>query len=202
MKIETVLIPVYCTNCYLAADEETGLCAIIDPGQDGDHILDVVREAGWTPACVLLTHAHYDHTRGIPEIRRQLPDLPVYVHDGDTGMSPPYFFIEEMGPLTRYGDGDTVEVGSLTFHVIHTPGHTAGSVVLRVENTLFTGDTLFHGSMGRTDLPGGSAADMTASLRRLAALEGDFTVLPGHMSPSTLAQERELNPYMKEAMKG
>lgn len=107
-----------------------------------------------------------------------------------------------MGELTFYEDGSHVSVGDVDFEVLHTPGHTAGSVVLRAGDTLFTGDTLFKGSMGRTDLPGGSHEDMSRSLRRLGALEGDLKVLPGHMDASTLDHERKYNYYLKEAMKG
>ena len=113
----------------------------------------------------------------------------------------PFFRIEEMGELTFYQDGDHVQVGGVDLEVLHTPGHTQGSVVLRVGDTLLTGDTLFKGSMGRTDLPGGSYDAMRASLRRLGGLEGDLTVLPGHMDPSTLDHERKYNYYLKEAMK-
>lgn len=200
MVIKTVLLTEVATNCYIVADEKAKLCAIIDPGAFNPHILETVREEGWTVKAILLTHAHYDHTRGIPALRKELPGVPVYVHPAEAKMTKPFFYIEEMGELTFYEDGDHVKVGDLDFEVLHTPGHTAGSVVLRVENTLFTGDTLFKGSMGRTDLPGGSYEDMKASLKRLGALEGDLTVLPGHMDPSTLDHERKYNFYLKEAM--
>ena len=108
-----------------------------------------------------------------------------------------------MGELTFYEDGDHVKMGDVDFEVLHTPGHTAGSVVLRAGDTLFTGDTLFKGSMGRTDLPGGSYEDMKASLRRLAALEGNLTVLPGHNGPpTTLDHERVYNYYLKGGDEG
>lgn len=200
MKIETVLLPAVSTNCYIVGDEGTGLCAVIDPGDPDERILQTVRDNGWTPACILLTHCHYDHTMGVPALREALPDVPVYAHPGDLGMPKPFFRIDEMGTIAPYEDGDTVTVGGLTFQVLHTPGHTKGSVVLRAGRTLFTGDTLFKGSMGRTDLPGGSYEEMHASLHRLGTLEGDYTVLPGHMDPSTLDHERKYNYYLKEAM--
>ena len=195
MVIKTVYLPAVATNCYVVGDEESKACAIIDPGTSDPHILETVQEQGWQVAYILLTHAHYDHTRGIPMLRGQLPGVPVYVHPADAKMPKPFFFIEEMGELTFYEDGDHVNMGGVVFEVLHTPGHTAGSVVLRA------GDTLFKGSMGRTDLVGGSAADMKASLRRLGKLEGDLTVLPGHMDPTTLDHERQYNYYLKEALK-
>ena len=200
MVIKTVFLTEVATNCYIVADEKAKLCAIIDPGAFNPHILETVRAEGWTVKAILLTHAHYDHTRGIPALRKELPGVPVYVHPAEAKMTKPFFYIKEIGELTFYEDGDHVKVGDLDFEVLHTPGHTAGSVVLRAGNTLFTGDTLFKGSMGRTDLPGGSYEDMKASLKRLGALEGDLTILPGHMDPSTLDHERKYNFYLKEAM--
>ena len=202
MVIKTILLPAVSTNCYVVADEKAVVCAILDPGDPDPRILNTVAEEGWQVKCILLTHAHYDHTMGVPELRRQLPGVPVYVHPGDAEMPKPFFRIEEMGELTFYEDGSHVSVGDVDFEVLHTPGHTAGSVVLRAGDTLFTGDTLFKGSMGRTDLPGGSHEDMSRSLRRLGALEGDLKVLPGHMDASTLDHERKYNYYLKEAMKG
>ena len=201
MVIKTILLPAVSTNCYVVADEKAGVCAILDPGDPDPRILNTVAEEGWQVKCILLTHAHYDHTMGVPELRRQLPGVPVYVHPGDAEMPKPFFRIEEMGELTFYEDGSHVSVGDVDFEVLHTPGHTAGSVVLRAGDTLFTGDTLFAGSCGRTDLHGGSMKEMLSSLRRLGQLEGNFTVLPGHMEPTDLDTERSTNYYMTMAMR-
>ena len=114
------------------------------------------------------------------------------------GMTTPT--VTAFGNLTAYAQGDKVKVGPLEVEVLHTPGHTPGSVTLNVEGVLFTGDTLFRGSMGRTDLPGGSYSQLMASLKKLAALPGDYKVYPGHEGPTTLEQERETNYYMREAM--
>ena len=97
MVIETILLPAVSTNCYVVGDEASGLCAVIDPGDPDPRILDKVRERGWTVSAILLTHAHYDHTMGVPALREALPGVPVYVHPGDAGMSKPFFRIEEMG---------------------------------------------------------------------------------------------------------
>jgi glyoxylase-like metal-dependent hydrolase (beta-lactamase superfamily II) len=133
--------------------------------------------------------------RGVAEAAR----CPVWLCEADTVLP------ERLtaGPLyytDTYADGDTVEVGSLRFTVLETPGHTPGSVCLLCENVLFSGDTLFAGSCGRTDFPGGSMEKMMASLRRLGQLEGDLRVLPGHMEASTLDRERRWNPYLLQAM--
>ena len=106
-----------------------------------------------------------------------------------------------MDDLNYYDEGDTLTLGSLTIEVLHTPGHSLGSVVLKVGDALFCGDTLFAGSCGRTDLRGGSYEEILTSLKRLAELEGDYHVLPGHESFSTLERERKTNPYIREAMK-
>lgn len=200
MTIKLIYLPACATNCYLVADEKAKLCAIVDPGDPDPAILKTVEEEGWTVKYILLTHAHYDHTMGVPELRKSLPGLPVLLHPGDAEMSKPFFRIEEMGELTFIQDGDHIPLGSLDLRVIATPGHSAGSVSFLVGDALLTGDTLFQGSMGRTDLPGGGYEAIMASLKRLAALPGDYRVLPGHMGESTLEAERQGNYYIKEAM--
>ena len=203
MEVKTIYLPACSTNCYLVADEKRGVCAIVDPGDADPAILKAVEEAGWTVASILLTHAHYDHTMGVPALRQALPEVPVFLHPADAAMPLPFFRIKELGELTPIEDGQRLSIGDVDVQVITTPGHTAGSVTyLAGGDTLLTGDTLFQGSMGRTDLPGGSYEAIMASLRRLAQLPGDYRVLPGHMGESTLEAERQRNYYMKEAMGG
>ena len=115
-----------------------------------------------------------------------------------SGLPERYFY---GGPCQPYAEGDTVQAGSIPFRVLETPGHTAGSVTLVTSGVMLSGDTLFAGTCGRCDLPGGSIADMLASLRRLGELEGDYQVLPGHGPASTLEQERRRNPYVRQAMR-
>lgn len=213
MKIEAMRLGQVGTNCYLLIDEESRTCAVIDPGDSGEQVAQLIRNAGLTPAAVLLTHSHFDHILGIPGLRKTWPGLSVYCHPLDMenhadtvkmfGMDVPTVW--SFGELTPYEEGDTVELGGLTVEVLHTPGHTPGSVTLRVvtdqDRVLFTGDTLFAGSMGRTDFEGGSEADMMRSLARLARLEGDYRVCPGHEGLSTLYRERKDNPCIQAALR-
>lgn len=200
MKIRVLQVGPIGTNCYLLEDETTNAAAIIDPGGEGKRILDLVQADGMDVKLILLTHAHFDHTGGVAELHKALPDVPVYLHPADAELLGSQVFPAIGVPTVPYDEGDTLTLGSLTISVLHTPGHTPGGVCLKVGDALFTGDTLFQGSMGRTDFAGGSYEQIIASLKRLAALPGDYHVLPGHMGTSTLEAERKSNYYMQEAM--
>ena len=151
---------------------------------------------------ILLTHGHYDHTGAVGELQAKWPETPVYLNRRDVyaDACTQQLFPLLSGDVRDYDEGDTVAVGGLTVTVLATPGHSEGSVTLRCQDALFCGDTLFAGSCGRTDFPGGSMEKMMASLRRLGQLEGDLRVLPGHMEASTLDRERRWNPYLLQAM--
>lgn len=199
MDVRALYLPSVYTNCYLLVDG--GDAAVIDPGEDVTAtLLRLAADNGWTYRAVYLTHGHYDHVGGVTALRQALPGLPVYLHAADASQDTQLIPTAHLGPLTFWSDGDTLSLGALTVEVLHTPGHTPGSVTLRCGDCLFTGDTLFRGSMGRTDFPGGDEAAIRASLRRLGELPGDYQVLPGHDRPSTLEAERTGNPYLREAM--
>lgn len=202
MLVKTMPVGQIGTNCYLLGDEASGACAVVDPGDEPERILQMIRESGLALKFILLTHGHYDHTMGIDGLETAFPQTPVYIHKSDAeGVSPPLFHPLPAPPVLRYyTDGDTVALGGLSIRVICTPGHTKGSVTLQVGDVLFTGDTLFRGSCGRTDLGGGSYEEMMASLARLGALPGDYRVCPGHEGLSTLEAERRSNYYLREAM--
>lgn len=205
MILDTVLVDPIGTNCYLIGDEEAGVCAVIDPGGSPEKVLDRIARSGLTPQMVLLTHAHYDHVGAIPALLEQYPDLPVYAHEKElcpADVSPkPRYFLPHLGKNQRtYDEGDTLALGGLTIRVLHTPGHSAGSVSLLTEDLMFTGDTLFAGSCGRSDLPGGEEAALMRSLARLGHAAEDGKVLSGHGPASTLKQELAGNPYLRQAM--
>lgn len=201
MDIRKLVVSAYGTNCYLLVDDAAKALAVIDPGDEvTEAVQTACRENGWTLEAIYLTHGHMDHVGGVASLRRAYPHVPAYLHAADCGSGDAMRPTGGIGELTHWQDGDTLSLGNLTVKVLHTPGHTPGSVCLMVEGVLFTGDTLFAGSMGRTDFPGGSERDIMASLKRLGALEGDYAVLPGHMGTSTLAAERQSNPYLIMAM--
>ena len=195
IKIRTLPLGAYQTNTYLVWEENSPTCLVIDPGYEPDTILDEAKKLGKEITAVLLTHGHFDHVGGVKELAAET-GCPVYLHEAELSMPPQM----TAGPLfytNTYGEGDFVEAAGLSFKVLHTPGHTPGSICLLCENAMFSGDTLFWGSCGRTDLPGGSWATIRKSLLRLAELSGDYDVYPGHGDATTLSFERKMNPYMR-----
>lgn len=195
------------TNCYIFRQDGGCRCGIVDPGDQGEQVARWMVDKGLEGSAVLLTHGHFDHILGIPGLREEWPDLPVYCHPADLGegdttslFGQRFPTVRSFGNITPYQEGDVVNVAGIAVEVLETPGHTPGSVTLRAENVLFTGDTLFAGSMGRTDFPGGDEGEIMRSLRRLGELEGDYQVLPGHEERSTLERERQTNYCLRAAM--
>lgn len=202
MKVKVMQVGPIGTNCYILEDETTNKAAVIDPGDEADKIAQVLQKDGAEVEYILLTHGHYDHTTAVPELHKAYPQAKIYIHQADANGAGSRLFplAGQVDGLLTYDEGDTLSLGSLTIEVLHTPGHSKGSVTLKVGDVLFTGDTLFAGSCGRTDLSGGSYEEILDSLKRLGQLEGNFHVLPGHEGTSTLDQERRFNPYLREAM--
>ena len=202
MKLKALQVGPIGTNCYLLIDETTNKAAIVDPGDEANRILTTFPLRDLEVEYIFLTHGHYDHTTAVPELHEALPNAKVYIHKEDANGAGTHLFplAGQISDLHYYGEGDKLPLGNLTVKVLHTPGHSPGSVVLQVEDVLFCGDTLFAGSCGRCDLRGGSFPQMLQSLKRLYELPGNYHVLPGHDTLSTLDREREGNIYMMQAM--
>ena len=200
MLIKTLPVGYLETNCYVVTDEGTNKCAIIDPGADSNTILDYIESNKLIPDIIFLTHGHFDHYMALEAVV-EATGIPVYINKKDVNTEGRHdqHRLNDDGRLNWYGEGDVMKVGSLEFSVMETPGHSAGSVTLKCENALFTGDTLFRDSCGRTDLGDGSMEVLLVSLRRLYELNGDFEVYPGHAESTTLGRERNFNYYMMYA---
>ena len=202
MKIQALQVGSIGTNCYILCDEAAKVCAVIDPGAEPELILSAAEKLDCTVDKILLTHGHYDHTTAVPELHQALPQAEIYIHKADANGAGSRLFplAGQIPDLKFYDEGDALTLGELTIQVLHTPGHSKGSVTLKVGDVLFCGDTLFAGSCGRTDLAGGSYAEIMASLKKLGQLPGDYHVCPGHDVTSTLERERRSNPFLREAM--
>lgn len=187
-------------NCYLLRSGRGRAGVIIDPGGEADRIAQACEAMDMAPAAILLTHGHFDHTGGVDGLLARFPNLPVYLHPGDVSQAPSQFAWSAVPSWKPLSDNQELLFDDIQLTVIHTPGHSPGSAVFRCGDALFTGDTLFRGSMGRVDFPGGDPRAMGSSLARLGALEGDFRVYPGHDVSTTLDRERAANPYLREAM--
>ena len=187
---------IYFVNCYLIHEENSKSCVAIDPGGNANKVMAFLEEKGLTLEAILLTHGHFDHVGAVKDLFEQT-QCKVYLHTDDL-LLPESFTAGPLFYTHEYDEGDVLEMAGLTIKVMHTPGHTEGSVCLMVDDCIFAGDTLFCHSCGRTDLPGGDPDALMASLARLKNLEGDYRVFPGHNRATTLAVEREYNPFMKK----
>ena len=194
LQIHVLPLGDYQTNCYILHNDDSSDCVVLDPGYEPEIILSYLAEKKLNLTAIALTHCHFDHVGAVKELAAQT-DCRVYLNQKDLALPP----MLTNGPLyytDTYKDGDTVPLAGIPFRVLETPGHTPGSVCLMTGAHLFSGDTLFAGSCGRTDLPGGDSRAMRDSLRKLAALEGNYNVYPGHGSATTLAREKQTNPYL------
>lgn len=209
MDIAIIPVGMLGTNCYLLQSEKKS-CAIIDPGAQGKKILDIIEKEGLTPRMILLTHGHHDHIGAVKEIAKKCTDIKVYIgaddleliEDATKNRAAMHFqqtddYIIKGAETLK--DGQELTVDELTIRVVTTPGHTRGGVAYLCRDVMFSGDTLFAGECGRCDLYGGDYEVMKKSLKKLAELEGDYEVYPGHGDSSTLEKERKTNRYMLDA---
>ena len=195
LKIDSMELGIYFVNCYLIREADARSCVVVDPGGNANKVLKYLDENGLTLEAILLTHGHFDHVGAVKDLAEKT-GCRVYLHADDL-LLPEKFTAGPLYYTHHYDEGDVLELAGLTIRVLHTPGHTEGSVCLLIDDVLISGDTLFSHSCGRTDLPGGDPDAIMQSLARLKALAGDYRVLPGHNRATTLAVEREYNPFMK-----
>ena len=195
MNIQTLTLGMYETNCYIIWAEDSPECAVIDPGYEPERVLDAAKKLGKSISAILLTHGHFDHVGAVREIFAET-DCDIYLCPADCQM-PEAMTAGSLCYTNSLQDGDILHLAGLSLKVLHTPGHTPGSVCFLCEDALFAGDTLFAGSCGRTDFPCGSLDALSASLTRLKNLEGDYTVYSGHGESTRLSTERIYNPYMR-----
>ncbi len=204
MNIDVFVVGAFQENTYLLSDEASREAVFIDPGDDGEALAEVVRQRGLTLTAIWLTHAHVDHIGGIAGLKRRFDvpvylhplDLPIYTRGADVAAVYQIPFEQAPTPERSLAEGDEVRVGSLTFSVMHVPGHAPGHVAFVGHGAAFVGDCLFAGSIGRSDLPLSEPAKLEASLERLAALPGSTRVLSGHGPETTIARERATNPFL------
>ena len=203
LKIHTFPLGAYQTNCYIVHDDASKTCAIIDPGYEPHVILETLSRLGLTADAVLLTHGHFDHVGAVEKIVTET-GCQLWMSQSEWSQVPTpatYHFFPlancDFCDVQFCEEGQQIHAGGLTFQVISTPGHTHGSVCYLCEHVMFSGDTLFAGSCGRTDLPGGDSKFLRASLERLGELKENYTVYPGHGESTTLAWEKMYNPYLR-----
>ena len=205
MKIVKLIVGPMASNCYIAWDEDTKDAVIIDPGFEDDRIMETVEKHGLKVGKILLTHGHFDHIGDLEKTKAQTgAKVYIYADDADTLTSAGKNLSTMVGQPMNPGpadvllrDGDEVEISpNIKLTTIHTPGHTVGSCCFVGEDVIFSGDTLFEGSIGRTDFPGGSYENMMKSLSRLMTYDDDMTVLPGHGENTDIAYERARNPFI------
>ncbi len=206
MKVERFLTGIISTNCYLAINEETRQTVVIDPAASPSSLMNHIKEEGLKIEAILLTHGHFDHIMGIDGFLKEYK-VPVYVHEADqelmndpkANQSSTYTAGYTFAGAESIRDGQTLDLAGYEFEVFHTPGHTPGCCCfyVRSEGVLFSGDTLFANSVGRTDFPGSSTSDLVRSIReKLLPLPDETRVYPGHMGETAIGHERKHNPFI------
>ena len=205
MILERVVVGSFGANCYILGDEKTKEAVIVDPGQDGKSILATVNKHNLNVKYIILTHAHGDHIGALDVVKSETK-APIYIHGDDEGMlkdknrnftSMMGGKAIEMGPDELLNDGDVLKIGDIELTIIHTPGHSRGGICIHTGDTLISGDTLFAGSIGRTDLEGGDYGQLIQAVKqKLLPLDDSTKVLPGHGPSSTIGRERQSNPFL------
>lgn len=206
MIIKKIVVGELMTNCYLLGCKQTKATAIIDPGAESEKIIKEIDKANLEPKFIILTHGHGDHIGAINGLKKKY-NIPVYIHENDKELLEnsylnfsAFMFGKETSIIAdkKLKDNDTIVLGNFKIKVLHTPGHTPGSIVLKCNNILFSGDTLFQNGIGRTDLPGGSYDKIINSIKtKIFSLPDDTIVYPGHGPETNVIEEKTNNYYLK-----
>ncbi|MFA4830004.1 MAG: MBL fold metallo-hydrolase [Thermodesulfovibrionales bacterium] len=206
MLLKSLVVGPLQVNCFIIADEKTKKSMVIDPGDEPDRIIDVIKGNGLKVKYIICTHAHFDHVGGITELKDET-DAKIVIHQEErelynSAMDQAAFWGYELAPLPEpdmfVKEGDKIEIGHLSFEVFHSPGHSPGGISLYGEGVVFTGDTLFAGSVGRTDFYGGDINKLKKSFLRLMSLPPDTKVFCGHGPSSIISKEKASNFFMGE----
>lgn len=205
MLVETLVVGWFAANCYIVGCPTTREAMIVDPGDEAERILEAVEQLKVTVRCIVDTHAHADHIGANREVK-DATGAPLYIHRLDAPLlaDPARNLsawtgdpLPPVAPARLLEDGNSIEVGQLRFQVLHTPGHTPGGICLAGEGAVFSGDTLFAGSVGRSDFPGGSHVTLIRSIKdKLMVLPDETVVYPGHGPTTTIGEERASNPFL------
>ncbi len=207
MRVQTITVGPFQENCYLVADEAAGDAILVDPGDHASKIIGAVDASGCTLRGLWITHAHVDHVGAIAPVQQRFGvpvwlhplDLPLYARAVDQGRRYGIHIEPPPAPDHELAEGDVMQVGALSFDVMHLPGHAPGHVAFIGQGVAFGGDCLFAGSVGRTDLPLSDPAALERSLARLAALPAETVVYPGHGPATTIGAENRTNPFLTGA---
>ncbi len=207
MIVKALAVGPIMANCFVLGCEQSLEGAVIDPGDEPDRILEVLTEYNLSAKLIINTHGHFDHV-GANRKLKEATGAPILIHALDTPMltqlassAAAWGMVAENSPPPdrELEDGDQVNFGHITLKVLHTPGHTPGGISLYTDKEVFVGDTLFAGSIGRTDFPGGSFETLKSSIhQKLFSLDEDLVVYPGHNNPTTIGKEKRTNPFVGE----
>jgi hydroxyacylglutathione hydrolase len=204
LNVETFTVGAFQENCYLVIDDRSRRAVIVDPGGEGERLVEAVESCGAELEAIWITHAHVDHVGAIASIKRKW-DVPVYLHPADRRLYEAAArqaevygvpFEEPPPPDREFSDGQHLELGGAGFTVMHAPGHAPGHVVIHGQGMALVGDCLFAGSIGRTDLPFSNPPQLAESLKKIADLPPETVVYPGHGMETTIAEERRSNPFL------